>query len=216
VLARVRQLFDLDAEPTLIDAHLAQSGLGDLVGAQPGVRVPGALDAFDIALRVLLRRASPSQTSYESLAWRITTALGESVDVGLAELHHLAPEPGRVAESGVQALVSLGVRERWAAIIVELARAVAGGRLRLEPGSDPDELSRELSAIGVDEASVAQILARTAAWPDSLAAHDLASSGTEWRSLVQSAEHWRPWRAYAAMHLRLHAATPAPAWRIAL
>jgi AraC family transcriptional regulator of adaptative response / DNA-3-methyladenine glycosylase II len=216
VLARVRQLFDLDAEPTLIDAHLAQSGLGRLVGPHPGVRVPGALDAFDVALRVLLRRASRSQTSYESLAWRITATLGEAVDVGLPGLHHLPPEPRRVAEAKVETLTSLGVRERWAAIIVELARALAAGRLRLEPGADPGDISRELAAIGVDDASIAQILARTAAWPDSFPAHDLTSSATEWRSLSQRAERWRPWRAYAAMHLRLRAATPAPAWSMAL
>ncbi len=216
VLARVRQLFDLDAEPTLIDAHLAQSGLDRLVDAHPGVRVPGALDAFDVALRVLLRRASRTQDAYESLAWRITAALGTAVDAGVPELHHLAPEPARVAEASVEALASLGLRERWAAIVVELARAVAAGRLRLEAGADPGSLSRELSAIGVDEASIAHILARTAAWPDSFSAHDLTSSATEWRSLARRAERWRPWLAYAAMHLRLHAAAPAPAWSMAL
>ena len=216
VLARVRQLFDLDAEPTLIDAHLAQSGLDRLVDAHPGVRVPGALDAFDVALRVLLRRASRTQNAYESLAWRITAALGTAVDAGVPELHHLAPEPARVAEASVEALASLGLRERWAAIVVELARAVAAGRLRLEAGADPGGLSRELAAIGVDEASIAHILARTAAWPDSFSAHDLTSSATEWRSLARRAERWRPWLAYAAMHLRLHAAAPAPAWSMAL
>jgi AraC family transcriptional regulator of adaptative response / DNA-3-methyladenine glycosylase II len=116
----------------------------------------------------------------------------------------------------VQALTSLGVRERWAAIIVELARAVAAGRLRLEPGAEPSDTARELAAIGVDEASIARILARTAAWPDSFPAHDLTSNATELRSLARHAERWRPWRAYAAMHLRLRAAAPAPAWSVAL
>ena len=130
VLARVRQLFDLDAEPTLIDAHLAQSGLGRLVGAQPGVRVPGALDAFDVALRVLLRRASRSQASYESLAWRITAALGEAVDVGLPGLHHLAPEAGRVAETSVQ---TLDIARRARALGRDHRRAGARRRGRTSP-----------------------------------------------------------------------------------
>jgi len=203
VLARVRQLFDLDAEPTLIDGHLAQTGLGRQVGARQGVRVPGALDGFDIALRVLLRRASRSQTAYESLAWRITAALGEKVDVGLADVHHLAPDARRVAGADVPMLTSLGVRERWAAIIIDVARSVAAGRLRLEPGADQSDITRELSAIGVDESSAAQILTRSAAWPDVFPAHDLTSSSAEWRTLRQRAERWRPWRAYAAMHLRL-------------
>jgi AraC family transcriptional regulator of adaptative response / DNA-3-methyladenine glycosylase II len=209
VLARVRQLFDLDAEPTRIDAHLARSGLGRLVGARPGVRVPGALEGFDVALRVLLRHAARAQTTYESLAWRITAAIGETVDVGLPHLQHLAPDPRRVAEAGVRTLTSLDVREGDAATIVGFARAVAAGRIRLEPGSDASDVSRELLAIGVDEASVAQILARGAAWPDSFPVHDLASSAAAWRSLEQRAERWRPWRAYAAMHLRLREANAA-------
>jgi AraC family transcriptional regulator of adaptative response / DNA-3-methyladenine glycosylase II len=207
VLARVRHLFDLDAEPTLIDAHLAASGLGRLVGAHPGVRVPGALDGFDVALRVLLRRASRSQTAYESLAWRVAAAFGETVDVGLPCLHHLPPDPRRVAERGVEAITSLGVRERSAALLVNLARAVTAGRVRLEPGTEPRDLSRELAAIGIDDASAAQILARAAAWPDSFSAHELTTSSGEWSSLAQRAERWRPWRAYAAMHLRLGAAS---------
>jgi len=209
VLARVRQLFDLDAEPTVIDVQLAQSGLGRLVGAHPGVRVPGGLDGFDVALRVLVRRASRSQSAYESLAWRITAALGETIDVGLPAVHHLAPEARRVAETDVGMLTSFGLRERDAAIIVELGRAVAAGRIRLEPGGDPHDISRQLSAIGVDEASIAHILARVAAWPDIFPAHDLASSSVEWRALGQRAERWRPWRAYAAMHLQLQALSAA-------
>ena len=96
-------------------------------------------------------------------------------------------------------LVLLGVRERYASIIVELARAVTAGRLRLEPCADPADVTRELASIGMDEASAALILARAAAWPDSLPVHDPT------HSLAQRAERWRPWRAYAAMHLRLEA-----------
>jgi AraC family transcriptional regulator, regulatory protein of adaptative response / DNA-3-methyladenine glycosylase II len=202
VIVRVRQLFDLDAEPTRIDAHLAASGLARLVSAHPGVRVPGALDGFDVALRVLLRRASRSQTAYESLAWRVAAALGERVDVGLPCLHHLPPDPQRIASS-VEALASLGLREQDATVIVELSRAVVGGRVRLEPGSDPHDLARELTSIGLDEATMAQILARAAAWPDSFSAHDLATTALERRALAQRAEGWRPWRAYAAMHLQM-------------
>jgi AraC family transcriptional regulator of adaptative response / DNA-3-methyladenine glycosylase II len=207
VLARVRHLFDLDAEPTRIDAHLAASGLARLVDAHPGVRVPGALDGFDVALRVLLQRASRSQTVYESLAWRVAAALGEPADVGVPLLHHLPPAPRRVADRGVDALVSLGVSQRHATLIVELARAVAAGRIRLEPGSDPQDLSRELTALEIDDASIALILARAAAWPDAFSAHDLAAAGIERRSLAQRAERWRPWRAYAAVQLQLDVAT---------
>jgi len=214
VIARVRHLFDLDAEPSVIDAQLAQTGLARLVEAHRGVRVAGGLDGFDVALRVLLRRASRSQTAYESLTWRVAAALGEAVDVGLP-LHHLAPDARRVAATGVLALTSLGVGERFATVIVDVARAVAAGRVLLEPGTDPRDVARELSVAGVDEQSVAHILARAAAWPDSFPARDLTSSAIEWSSLSKRAERWRPWRAYAAMHLRLDdiAAHDAPSVR---
>jgi AraC family transcriptional regulator of adaptative response / DNA-3-methyladenine glycosylase II len=171
------------------------------------VRVPGGLDGFDVALRVLLRRASRSQRTYESLAWRVTSALGNTVDVGLDCVHRLAPEPLRVAETDVRMLASLGVRERYATIIVELARAVVAGRVSLQPGGDPRVVSHELSAVGVDDVSVAHILSRVAAWPDVFPAHDLTSSDVAWRALSRRAERWRPWRAYAAAHLRLEAST---------
>jgi len=215
VIARVRHLFDLDAEPSVIDVQLAQGGLGRLVEAHRGVRVAGGLDGFDVALRVLLRRASRSQTAYESLAWRVTAALGEAVDVGLPSLHHLAPDARRVAATDVHAITSLGVGERFATVIVDVARAVAAGRVLLEPGCDPRDVARELSAAGVDELSIAHILARAAAWPDSFPARDLTSSAIEWSSLRKRAERWRPWRAYAAMHLRIDdmAAHDAPSFR---
>ena len=192
----------------MIDAHLAKSGLGRHVHAHPGLRVPGALDGFDVALRVLLRHASRSQTAYESLAWRVTAALGDPIDVGLPSLHRLAPDARRVAGTDVHVLVSLGVHERDASIIVELARAIAAGPLRLEPGADPSHVSRELASIGVDEASAALILARAVAWPDSFPVHDST------HSLTYRAERWRPWRAYAAMHLRLEATSAVRAAKV--
>ena len=81
LLARLRYLFDLDAEPTVIDAHLAQGSLGALVARRPGVRIPGAFDGFDVALRAILRgraRGSRGGAASNDPAAHVATALGRA------------------------------------------------------------------------------------------------------------------------------------------
>src|SRR5207248_1704741 len=127
LLARLRQLLDLDAVPTAIDAHLTQGGLGALVERHPGLRLPGAMNGFDLALRVLLR----------GHASRVVHALGTPIDGGVAALSLLAPDAPSVAAAGEARLVALGVPRRRAESVVAVARAIADGVLRLEPGSGP-------------------------------------------------------------------------------
>jgi AraC family transcriptional regulator of adaptative response / DNA-3-methyladenine glycosylase II len=105
LLARLRHLFDLDSEPTVIDAHLAQGGLGPLVSRHPGVRLPGALEGFEVALRTILRGAARSANA-SALINRVVAALGESFPTGDPELTLLSPSSARVAEAGVTGLVA--------------------------------------------------------------------------------------------------------------
>jgi AraC family transcriptional regulator of adaptative response / DNA-3-methyladenine glycosylase II len=200
LLARLRQMFDLDAEPALVDEHLRQGGLGALVTRHPGLRVTGALDGFDVALRTLLGGAAARQ--------RVTRTLGERIDSGIPALTHLSPGANRVAEAGVARLRTLGVIPRSARAIVSIAGAVAGGTLALDPGSDAETaLSALRGTDGVNERLATLIVMRGLGWPDAFPAADLAlkraagvSATGELRAL---AERWRPWRAYAAHHLWL-------------
>jgi AraC family transcriptional regulator of adaptative response / DNA-3-methyladenine glycosylase II len=212
LLARLRHLFDLDAEPTVIDAHLVEGGLGALVTRRPGVRLPGSIDGFDVALRTLLRgraRASSSALSTDP-ARRAAWALGESFETGIAALSRLTPSAARVAEAGTRRVEALGIPRSRAAAAVVLARLVADGTLRLEPGSDPASTRRALTEIaGIGDQLATTIVMRALYWPDALPVTDRGLQRTAGvatpRELRVRGECWRPWRAYAALHLWLHA-----------
>lgn len=199
LLARLRQLFDLDAQPTVVDGHLERGGLAALVRQRPGMRLPGALDGFEAGLRALL--AGPASR-------RVTEALGEPIDTGLPALRLLSPGAERVVEAGVSGLMEIGVPQERAEAVRAFARAVAEGGLRLEPGSDVAETHRALMEIpGFNERLATTIVMRALYWPDAFPASDPAlqeAAGVATsRALHTRAEKWRPWRAYAALHLWL-------------
>jgi AraC family transcriptional regulator, regulatory protein of adaptative response / DNA-3-methyladenine glycosylase II len=185
VLARIRRLFDLDAEPNVVDAHLAQSGLADQVAQRPGLRVPGAFDGFEVALALLLR------TGPGDLARRVTANLGEPFATDTPALAYLAPCAVRVAQAGAAGIRAFGAPSHLAEAVATLARAVADGSLHLESGADATQARRTLSAIpGIDDRLATTIVMRALHWPDAWVTTDRAR-----------AEPWRPWRAYAALHL---------------
>lgn len=210
LIARLRQLFDLDADPSSIDTCLEWSGLRAQVQRRPGIRIPGAFDAFEVALGLLLRRPVPGGTADRADVTRVVEALGEPASTGVPELDRFAPTAERVADAGLPYLVRLGVSERRAKSIAALARAVADGTLSLAPGADVEATHRALVELpGVDERVATAIVQRALAWPDAFTAADRslqhavgASSAEEFRA---RAEAWRPWRAYAVAHLWLDA-----------
>ena len=206
LLARLRRYFDLDAEPTMVDAHLTQGGLGRLVAQRPGIRIPGALDGFEAVLRAVLAEAPAA----EGAAAAIVSALGEPLTTGLPELSHLMPTPERVAEGGETALISLGLPPRLARVLSAAARAMVEGRIRLEPGGNVSVVLRALMRIeGVDEELATRIVMRALYSPDAFPASDArlqrAAELTSSHTLEALSERWRPWRAYAAHHLWLQA-----------
>jgi len=208
LLARLRHLFDLDAEPTVIDAHLEQSGLAALVADRPGLRIPGAFDGFEVALAQLVRSGSRSNTSARETMRRVVQVSGVRIETGDPTLTHLAPDATRVAEAGISTLAMAGVAERTANAIVCVATMIVEGSLHLEPGSDVNATHRALLNVdGVTGVTAAAIIARALRWPDAFAASDgrlrRAAGARSISELVARAEAWRPWRAYAAMHLLL-------------
>jgi AraC family transcriptional regulator of adaptative response / DNA-3-methyladenine glycosylase II len=208
LLARLRQLFDLDAEPAVVDACLVQGGLARLVRRHPGVRVPGAFDGFEVALRDLVRGSDRAGGRTDETLRRIVAHLGEPLDTGMEGLDRVTPDAVRIADAGASTLAGLGLPLRRAESIAALAAEVAGGSLRLEPGSDVEATKRALMHItGVGDRLATMIVMRALYWPDAFPASDAAlqraagvSSAAELRD---RAEAWRPWRAYAAMHFWL-------------
>ena len=219
LLARLRQLFDLDAEPVLVDAHLEQGGLAALVRRRPGIRIPGAIDSFDIVLGTLIRGPAPSGSAGREALRRVVRELGEPLATGLPGLDRLTPTAARVADAGAACLRALGVAPGRARTLATAARAIAGGQLALEPGSDVAAARGALLAVGgVSDRLATEIVIRTLYWPDAFPAADRAlqrGAGVSGPGALRArAERWRPWRTYAALHLWLRdaeTARPAPA-----
>jgi AraC family transcriptional regulator of adaptative response / DNA-3-methyladenine glycosylase II len=206
-LARLRRLFDLDAEPDVVDSHLAAGGLGSLVRRRPGIRLPGVFDGFEFALFAILRDARSGGTTTEAVR-QIVRELGEPVDSGITGLDRLTPTPARVAAARHGALQALGVPGVKAEAVVAVADLVMQGELRLEPGTEVHRARRLLAELdGVGEPLATFITMRALHWPDAFPAGDttlqLRSGAAGAAALRALAERWRPWRAYAAMQLWL-------------
>jgi AraC family transcriptional regulator of adaptative response / DNA-3-methyladenine glycosylase II len=201
MVTRVRRLFDLDADPLRIDAHLARDRrLAPSVRARPGLRVPGAWDAFEITVRAILGQ-QVSVSGATTLAGRLVARFGQPVPGGMDGLTHLFPKPHALAEADV---ASIGLPRARAAAIVGLARATVDGKRPLEP------VDGRIDLAGIGPWTAAYVSMRGGRDPDAFPAGDLvlrrALSGAGQpappeRAVVLLSEPWRPWRAYAAMHL---------------
>ncbi|MGS0896798.1 DNA-3-methyladenine glycosylase 2 family protein [Burkholderia stagnalis] len=209
VLARVRRLFDLDSRPDVIDAHL-----GELADGSPGLRVPGAFDGLEIALRALAGEHLAAAQAGSVLA-RLAECFGTRVDGAPPGLTHALPSAPTLAGLPPAALRETGMTRDAAQAIVALARAVADGALALEPMAPLDATLAALRALpGFDERAVQYVAMRAMAWPNAFPADDAllpACTGRPTPTLLSSAPHatrWAPWRAYAALHVwRLHGDT---------
>ncbi len=215
LIPRLRRLFDLDAQPGAIDTHLARAGLAALVRRHPGVRLPGCFDPFEVALRSLVRAGMRSEAGAGHLLRRLIWTLGEPAPDDVPGLTHSLPTPARVAGFGEAGLRSLGLPSRAAECVVRVARAMAVGALRLEPGREVEPALGALIGLGVAEPVATRILLRTLQWPDAFppAGRSLlhAAGASDEATLLERAEAWRPWRAYAALHLWLCSQGTAPA-----
>lgn len=200
VLARVKALMDLSCHP----AEVARA-LGPLAARRPGVRVPGAFDGFEIALRAILGQ-QVSVAAARTLAGRFARAFGARIETPFAGLDALFPRAEDLAGASPARIAQLGVPAARARSILALARAAAGGELDLAPGADLESTLATLRALpGVGEWTAQYIAMRALAWPDAFPHTDYgvmkAMKLTEPKRVLAAAEAWRPWRAYAVMHL---------------
>ena len=199
-LARVKRLFDLAASPQQIADHL-----GELARARPGLRVPGAFDGFEMATRAILGQQI-SVRAATTLSGRFASAFGELLETPFARLTHLPPTAERVAQAETAHLIALGIISTRANSILTLARNVAEGKLSLNPGADVEQTMIQLKAIpGIGEWTAQYIAMRALSWPDAFPHTDLgiikALGETNPKKVLARSEAWRPWRAYATMHL---------------
>ena len=206
VLARVKSLFDLNARPDVIASQLADDArLGRVAARCPGLRVPGAFDGLELAVRAILgQRVSVKAAT--SLAGRLVGRLGEPIETPVPALHRLFPSPAQLAAVEESELRSLGISGPRAVTIRAIARAVLGGQIDLEPSPDPEAVIKKLQELpGIGDWTAQYIAMRALRWPDAFPAGDLgllkAMGEKSVQRLRDAGEAWRPWRAYAAMYL---------------
>jgi AraC family transcriptional regulator of adaptative response / DNA-3-methyladenine glycosylase II len=221
VVARLRRWLDLDADPSAVDEALGPDALlGPLVTARPGLRVPGTVDPFELAVRAVLGQ-QVSTTGARTLAGRLVAQLGTDGPAAAGGLR-LFPSPAAVADAGPQRLRSLGLTGARAATLTALATAVAGG-LPLDPDADRGEVRAALLALpGIGPWTADYVALRALGDPDVFPAGDLVlrralaelPGGTGVAvGIPAAAAHaraWSPWRGYAAQHLWTAWASRAP------
>lgn len=200
VLERVKRLFDLHADPSIIEVALR-----DLATDRPGLRVPGSFDGFEMAMRAVLGQQI-TVAGASTLAGRLVLRFGVRVATPFTALTHLFPTSQRLAGATVDQIGRLGITRQRAQTLIALSRAVAEGDLLLEPGGRIEDVITRLREIpGIGEWTAQYVAMRALSWPDAFPHTDLvlrkalcASNPTE---ILARAEKWRPWRAYAALHL---------------
>jgi AraC family transcriptional regulator of adaptative response / DNA-3-methyladenine glycosylase II len=201
VLARVRHAFDLACDPAPIAARL-----GTLAARRPGLRVPGSCDGFELAVRAVIGQ-QVSVAAARTLLGRLTRLFGAPVACPDAEgLTHAFPRADALAAQGTDDLRAVGLTVARARTLQKLAEAMASGSLALEPGGDVDRTRAALEAIpGIGPWTSGYIAMRALGWPDAFPDNDLvvmrAMGETRAARAIARSEAWRPWRAYAVMHM---------------
>ena len=207
---RCREMFDLDAPVADISAVLERDPvLARLLLKQPGVRVPGSWDGFELAVRAILGQ-QVSVKAATTLAGRIAASYGEALvlpdGVAQGELSRVFPQAERLQRARLE---NCGIIRARADTIRTLARVVSRGELSFDASQDPDEFCEALKTIkGIGDWTAQYVAMRCLKNPDAFPASDLGLIKAIERplrvtpaKLLARAEEWRPWRAYAALLL---------------
>ena len=225
LLAAVRRWFDLDAQPATIDQAL------QALPGEAGLRLPGSLDAFELAVRAVLGQ-QVTVAAARTLAHRLIDRFGEPVATPWPEVYRHFPQPTVLAELPPAQIAELGIIRSRAGAIQALARDWPGIQAGLLAAAGPEALITRLCALpGIGPWTAHYIAMRALSWPDAFPPGDVAvlkalrdwqgqplelpptSKATALKAAIRaaelSAEAWRPWRSYAVLRLWNHVA-PSP------
>ncbi len=207
LLQRMRQAFDLDADPAQVDPVMTLLPLP----LRPGLRLPGAFCGFEAAVRIVLGQ-QVTVPAARTLTQRLVNLLGEPMATPFPALTRLFPTPQALAGASPDALGRLGIVRQRVRALQALARAVDSGELQLRRGAPLQATLDSLRALpGIGEWTAQLVALRALGWPDAWPASDIGlmnALGTrDPRQVTARAEAWRPWRAYALMRLWHHLET---------
>jgi AraC family transcriptional regulator of adaptative response / DNA-3-methyladenine glycosylase II len=202
VIRRLRAMLDLDADPQAINAVLHASFPGG-----DGLRVPGAMDGHELAVRAVLGQQI-TVAAARTLAQRMVDKLGEPIETPWPELTRLFPSAAVLAQASGDTLGQLGIVRQRQAAIVGIAKAVAEKRLQLHGGADVNATIAVLKELpGIGDWTAQYIAMRALRWPDAFPAGDVAlhkALGVQGKkNPAKEAElasmAWKPWRSYAVI-----------------
>jgi AraC family transcriptional regulator, regulatory protein of adaptative response / DNA-3-methyladenine glycosylase II len=208
LLRRVRALFDLDARPDVIAKHLRKDErLRSAVKANPGLRVPGAFDGFEMGLRAILGQQVTVKAA-TTIAGRFVEAFGEPIVTPFPELRRLTPWAARIAAATIHDIARHGIVAARAKSLIVLAAAQESGGLCLGGGAHhrPDDSIEQLVRLpGIGPWTAHYIAMRALRWPDAFPKEDIAVrnnlGGVTAKEAEALSQRWRPWRSYAVMHV---------------
>jgi len=216
VVQAARRLFDLDADPASIDGVLARDpALGRSVRSTPGLRLPGAAEPFEQAVRTVLGQ-QVSVAGARTFSARLIAEFGDALDHPAGSVTHVFPEAPTLAEARLD---RIGLTRARAETVRRLAEAVAVGKLDLSGDGDLDDTLAALDEIpGIGPWTLELVAMRVLRHPDAFPEGDLGvRRGAEALGLPATpaavrarSESWRPWRGYAVMHLWRAASGPSP------
>lgn len=202
VLARLRALLDLDADPLAINTALQ----GDFAGCD-GLRVPGCLDGFELGVRAILGQQITVRAA-RTLGARLVERFGTDLPDPVPGLSRVFPTPHALAQASGDALGQLGIVRQRQRAIQALALAVVDGQLVLQPGVDIASTIAALQALpGIGPWTAQYIAMRALRWPDAFVAGDVAlqkalgvrDAKHPAKAAEQASERWKPWRSYAVV-----------------
>ena len=210
VINRLRSFFDLSSSPTEISTTL-----GSIAEDSPGLRVPGSMDGFEIAVRAIMGQQVTVKAA-RIITNRFVKQFGTPLKTPFDALYHAFPSAKECAELSTADIASLGVIRSRANAIIAIAQAITDGKLHLTPAAIPEqEIEALLNIKGIGPWTANYIAMRALSWPDADLAGDIGvrnALALQGKSIQKNtkisekeareiSEEWRPWRSYAAMHL---------------
>ncbi|MEG2804985.1 AlkA N-terminal domain-containing protein [Stenotrophomonas sp.] len=217
IVRRVRRIFDLDADLRIVHATLGQDPLlARGIAQRPGLRVPGGWEGFEVAVRAVLGQ-QVSVAAATTLARRVVDRFGQAL-AGMPEgLDRQFPTPQQLADAPLE---TIGLPSTRAATVRAVATAVAEGRLDFGAGQRLESFVERCVALpGIGPWTAHYMALRALALPDAFPAGDLVlqqvlggDKRLSERATEARSQAWRPWRAYAVLHL-WHLSSPSPGVR---
>ena len=204
VVATARRWLDLDAAPHAIDAALST------IPGDPGLRLPGSVDTFELAVRAVLGQ-QVTVAAARTLARRFADGFGEAIETPWpAEVSRAFPAPSLIAATPIEKIAELGIIRSRAGAIVAIARAWPAIVPLLSPHARAEPLIEQLCELpGIGPWTGHYIAMRALGWPDAFPPNDVGVlkamrqlfGTTSQREADARAQAWQPWRAYAVLRL---------------